>query len=258
MKFINGTATVKDWKPSPTDKNSGIGFYGTCCSELDIWAANSQAAAYTPHVCNVKGQTQCSGEQCGDGEGRYNGVCDKDGCDFNSFRMGNKTFLGAGASFAVDTTKPFTVITQFITSDNTDAGDLVEIRRLYKQNGQVIPNSDSTFPSVHGSSVTDAYCNTQKSLFNDQNDFEKRGGLKEMGNAMSRGMTLVMSLWDDHDVNMLWLDSSFPTTADPTKPGIARGPCSTDSGKPDDVESKYPDSSVKYGNIKYGEIGSTY
>ena len=27
---------------------------------------------------------------------------------------------------------------------------------------------------------------------------------------MGRGMVLVMSLWDDHDANMLWLDSDYP------------------------------------------------
>lgn len=28
---------MKDWKPSPDDPNSGIGHYGTCCAEMDIW-----------------------------------------------------------------------------------------------------------------------------------------------------------------------------------------------------------------------------
>ena len=31
-----------------------------------------------------------------------------------------------------------------------------------------------------------------------------------MGQAMKRGLVLVMSLWDDHEVNMLWLDSDYP------------------------------------------------
>lgn len=66
-------------------------------------------------------------------------MCDKDGCDFNSFRMGDESFFGNGLQ--VDTSKPFTVVTQWITSDNTSNGDLVEIRRLYVQNGKVIMNS---------------------------------------------------------------------------------------------------------------------
>jgi hypothetical protein len=56
---------------------------------------------------------------------------------------------------------------------------------------------------------------------------------------------LVMSLWDDHDVNMLWLDSTYPpTTAVPPPAGAARGPCSPTSGKPSDVEKDYPSSYV--------------
>jgi cellulose 1,4-beta-cellobiosidase len=109
LKFINGEANTIDWKPSPNDKNSGTGKYGTCCIEMDIWESNSMAAAVTPHVCTVQGQTRCNGVQCGDGTDRYNGVCDKDGCDFNSYRMGNHSFLGQGQ--IVDTTKPFTVVT---------------------------------------------------------------------------------------------------------------------------------------------------
>jgi len=32
-----------DWNPSSTDPNAGTGKYGTCCSEMDIWEANSQS-----------------------------------------------------------------------------------------------------------------------------------------------------------------------------------------------------------------------
>lgn len=79
-----------------------------------------------------------------------------------------------------------------------------------------------------------------------------------MGQALDRGMVLVMSLWDDHDANMLWLDSDYPLNVERTSPGIQRGPCSVDSGKPADIESKNPDSSVKYMNVKTGAIGSTF
>jgi cellulose 1,4-beta-cellobiosidase len=259
MKFINGEGNVKDWKPSPTDKNAGIGFYGTCCTEMDIWEANKFATAVTPHPCSVRGQTRCSGTECGDADQRYQGVCDKDGCDYNSWRMGNKTYFGPGSQFAIDTTKPVTVITQFLTSDNTDSGDLVAIRRKYKQNGKVFDQSVTNVPGLPmESDATDKFCDAQKQVFGDNNDFAKKGGLKALGNVLDRGVVLVMSLWDDHEVHMLWLDSNFPTTADPTKPGISRGPCSTDSGKPDDVESQYPNSQVKYSNIKVGTIGSTF
>eukprot|EP01123_Difflugia_compressa_P001627 TRINITY_DN119_c0_g1_i2.p1 TRINITY_DN119_c0_g1~~TRINITY_DN119_c0_g1_i2.p1 ORF type:complete len:251 (-),score=58.22 TRINITY_DN119_c0_g1_i2:78-758(-) len=224
---------------------------------MDIWEANSMAAAYTPHVCTVQGQYRCNGTECGDGSNRYGGVCDKDGCDFNSYRMGNQSFFGQNK--IVDTTKVFTVVTQFITSDNTDSGDLVAIRRHYVQNGQVIPNSATTLSGMDPyDSVTDQFCNAQKTLFGDKNDFEKKGGLKTMGQALDNGMVLVMSLWDDHTAYMLWLDSEYPTTAPPSQPGISRGPCATSSGRPSDVESKYPNSNVIFSNVRTGTIGSTF
>ncbi len=79
---------------------------------------------------------------------------------------------------------------------------------------------------------------------------------------------------------MLWLDSSYPLDKDPSEPGVARGSCATDSGKPDavrqsaknakvsslsslDAVSRYPGSTanseqVTFSNIKFGPIGSTY
>ena len=56
--------------------------------------------------------------------------------------MGVEDFFGAHMMHGVDTTKPFTVVTQFITNDDTDNGNLDEIRRIYVQDGKVIPNSE--------------------------------------------------------------------------------------------------------------------
>jgi cellulose 1,4-beta-cellobiosidase len=258
MKFINGEANTIDWKPNPNDKNAGSGFYGTCCNEMDVWESNSMAAAVTPHVCTVQGQYRCNGTECGDGTAnRYNGVCDKDGCDFNSYRMGNTSFLGPNK--LIDTTKPFTVVTQWLTSDGSDNGQVHEIKRFYVQNGHTVANSATNFSGMKNyNSITDAFCNDQKTFFGDRNDFEKKGGLRGVGTSFEKGMVLVMSLWDDHEVFMLWLDSDYPTTSPVTQPGIARGPCPTSSGRPNDVESKYPNSNVIYSNIKYGTIGSTF
>ncbi|KAK0434814.1 probable Probable 1,4-beta-D-glucan cellobiohydrolase A [Armillaria ostoyae] len=257
LKFINGEANILDWTPSDSDSNSGSGYYGSCCNEMDIWEANSQAAAYTPHVCNITGQQRCSGTDCGDDDERYDGVCDKDGCDFNSYRMGDKTFLGTGLT--VDTSSKFTVVTQFITSDNTTSGDLVEIRRIYVQDGEIIQNSATNIDGMDSyNSVTDDFCAAQKTAFGDTNSFASRGGLAVMGDAFESGMTLVMSVWDDHTANMLWLDSDYPADADASDPGVSRGPCSASSGAPTDVESSATSSYVVFSNIKYGDLGSTF
>ena len=57
---------------------------------------------------------------------------------------------------------------------------------------------------------------------------------------------------------MHWLNSPYPTDADPSKPGVARGSCSITSGKPADVERDNPGATVTYSNIKTGPFGSTY
>jgi cellulose 1,4-beta-cellobiosidase len=79
-----------------------------------------------------------------------------------------------------------------------------------------------------------------------------------MGASFKRGMVLALSLWDDYAAYALWLDSNYPADADPTVPGVARGPCGTDTGRPADVERLYPGATVTYSNIKWGELDSTY
>merc|ERR1712176_642893 len=70
IKFIDGEANCKDWVPNPNDlsNNMGVGKYGSCCAEMDIWEANSMATAYTPHTCGIEGQLMCEGIDCGDNE----------------------------------------------------------------------------------------------------------------------------------------------------------------------------------------------
>ena len=258
VKFINGEANCEEWKTSPTDPNSGTGKYGTCCMEFDVWEANKETNAYTSHPCTVDEQTRCEGDSCGgDGDKRYTGTCDMDGCDFNPFRMGVEDFYGPGKT--IDTNKPFTVVTQFITEDGTDNGDLKDIKRLYIQNGQVHEMPQTNIPGLEKyNSLTDEHCDAQKKVFGETNDHKSKGGIKKMGEALGRGMVLVLSLWDDHKAHMLWLDSDYPTTQSASDPGVHRGPCSTDSGKPEEMESRYPNSSVRFSNIKFGAIDSTY
>jgi cellulose 1,4-beta-cellobiosidase len=256
IKFQLGEANVLDWSSSGAD--TGTGKWGACCAEMDIWEANKISSAYTLHPCNIEGFHRCEDEvDCGDTDKghRFDGVCDKDGCDFNPYRSGVTDFFGPGLT--VDTTQKMRVVTQFITSDGTANGDLVEVKRLFVQNGQTIehPYSNVSTMSTQYNSITDEMCDAQKTAFGDVNDYAAKGGIKAMGEAMEGGMVLVMSLWDDHDVNMLWLDSTYPT--DKTSPGGPRGTCSTDSGSPDDVENNSPWSNVTFSSIRIGDIGST-
>ncbi|CAI5708455.1 unnamed protein product [Hyaloperonospora brassicae] len=263
IKFISGEANIVDWTPSKTDENSGSGKYGACCGEMDIWEANSISNAYTSHPCTTTTKTvgahRCTTEkECGVDKNRYNGVCDKDGCDFNPYRMGNKTFFGPGAEFAIDTTKKITVVTRFYTDDNTAKGTLVDITRHYVQDGKTFEMAQSTFKATKGmNSLTDAKCATTKKLFGDKDDHKAKGGLAQMGLSMSRGMVLAISLWADHAAQCLWLDSDYPVTADKSKPGVSRGTCATTSGLPEDVIAEQAKSTVRFTNIRIGDIGTT-
>ena len=60
--------------------------------------------------------------------------------------MGDQSFYGT--SKTVDTSKPFTVVTQFVTADGTDSGALSQINRFYVQGGKTIPNSVGRSPST--------------------------------------------------------------------------------------------------------------
>merc|ERR1712224_1100483 len=103
--------------------------------------------------------------------------------------------------------------------------------------------------------ISDDYCNDWVATTKDGTNFEEKGGMGAVEKAIDAGVVLVMSLWDDHYANMLWLDSTYPVGS--TDPGTLRGYCSADSGKPADVESKQAKSHVIFSDIKFGPIGST-
>lgn len=134
----------------------------------------------------------------------------------------------------VDTKKKFTVVTQFLKGSD---GNLSEIKRFYVQDGKTIATPSSTIKGNSGNSITPEFCKTQKTAFGDRDIFNARGGFPQMSKALAAPMVLVMSIWDDHMANMLWLDSTYPVDADPNEPGKGRGTCSTSSGVPKEVES---------------------
>ncbi|KAG6610703.1 putative glycosyl hydrolase family 7 protein [Phytophthora cinnamomi] len=264
LKFISGEANILNWTASATDSNSGTGNYGSCCAEMDIWEANSISNAYTSHPCSVTskagGSYRCeSATECGTGTAhRYDGLCDKDGCDFNPYRMGNKTFFGPGSDFTIDTTKKFTVVTRFITEDGSASGTLSDIKRFYIQGSETYEMPYSTWSGLKDmNSLTDKQCSAAKKVFGDKDDHKIKGGLAQLGLAMKRGMVLTMSLWTDHAAKCLWLDSDYPVTADASKAGVARGTCAKTSGDPDTVVSEQADATVVFSNIRFGDIGTT-
>ncbi|KAK5697458.1 hypothetical protein LTR97_007596 [Elasticomyces elasticus] len=219
ISWINGVANVDG--------------QGACCQEMDIWEANARSTALTPHSCNITGLYECTGAACGG-----DGVCDKSGCGINPYAVGNHNYYGY--SDTVDTTKPFTVVTQFHTTNGKSSGTLNEITRLYVQGGKVIQNVNFTLDGHTIDSITNPYCNATAP------SFQRLGGLAQMGGAIGRGMVLAMSIWNDAGGNMTWLDT-----------GNA-GPCTVDEGAPAVIEATDPTTSVTFSNIKWGDFGTTY
>ncbi len=135
-----------------------------------------------------------------------------------------------GPGDTVDTSKVFTVTTQFITSDGTTTGNLVNITRKYIQNGVAVRSAVST-----GDTIQAALCSSGAAY----------GGLTTMGQALGRGMVLAFSIWNDNSQYMNWLDSG------------SNGPCSSTAGNPSTILAQDPNTHVIFSNIRWGDIGST-
>ncbi|CAL3965603.1 hypothetical protein PZA11_002513 [Diplocarpon coronariae] len=218
---------------------------GSCCNEMDIWEANSRATTVVPHPCNITNLYECKGADC-----EFNGVCDKWGCGFNPYAQGDKSYYGSGISpetnrtFTVDTSRPFTVVTQFPALNGT----LSEIRRMYIQDGRVIQNSVVKNPATNQTdltgidSVNDKLCGPPGVA----ERYMALGATAQMGSALQRGMVLIFSIWWDTTGFLTWLDSG------------KAGPCSATEGDPKNIVNVEPNPRVTWSNVKWGEIGSTY
>lgn len=205
--------------PVETFKNGtlNVDSSGYCCNEMDILESNSLAAAFTPHPCAADGSD-----------------CDKSGCGFNPYSQGYEDYWAPGGT--VDTSKPFTVITQFITDDGTTTGTLSQIKRIYQQGDVTLPSAIS---ARSGDSINSTWCAAV------DGSAAQFGNLATMGEALGRGMVLAFSIWNDNSQYMNWLDSG------------SNGPCSSTEGNPALIQANDPGTHVVFSNIAWGEIGST-
>ena len=91
--------------------------------------------------------------------------------DFNPYRLGVTDFYGKGKT--VDTSKPFTVVTQFLGSGS----NLSEIKRYYVQGGKVIENPQPKTSGLTGNSITEAWCDTENKVHKEEvYPFKDHGG----------------------------------------------------------------------------------
>ncbi|KAI0974382.1 carbohydrate-binding module family 1 protein [Xylaria arbuscula] len=208
--YCDAQCPVQTWKNGTLNTNSS----GYCCNEMDILEANSQAHAFTPHPCSDTD-------------------CDKSGCGYNPYAKGYTDYYGPGGT--VDTTKPFTVVTQFITDDGTTTGTLTSINRKYLQDGKLIASADP-----EGDVLTTDSCNAADS------SAAEFGSLTTMGQALGRGMVLTFAIWNDAGQFMNWLDAD------------SNGPCNATEGNPTLIAENDPTTHVIFSNIRWGDIGSTF
>jgi cellulose 1,4-beta-cellobiosidase len=122
-------------------------------------------------------------------------------------------------------------------------------------NGKRIDSPKFTLQGNEHDSITEQFCQDWVDTTKDGTNFLQKGSFDAVDKSLENGVVLVMSLWDDHFANMLWLDSIYPT--DSTDPTNYRGSCSIDSGLAADVEADVPHSNVIFSNIKWGKIGTT-
>lgn len=139
---------------------------GTWCPEIDLLESNTAAAQITPHRCDppVNG---------------YYDSCDKGGCGINT--KAQPSSFGPGASFMVDSSRPFNLSTSFATDPAT--GQLQTMTSVFSQAG------GGAFSIVHA----DADCSSPQYL-------------EALTGALKGGMVLTMSVWGDQGSSMSWLD----------------------------------------------------
>ncbi|CAE7206916.1 CBH1, partial [Symbiodinium pilosum] len=155
----------------------------------------------------------------------------------------------------VDVSLPFTINTSFVTDNGAANGTLVDIIQIISQNGD---------QKARLSFAERLKADAQEENFRPDADFIRvYGGLAQMGEALRRGMVMVLALWADPSGNMNWLDSchgnksvydcskhpkfddSVWEQAHAAKPGIWRGPADffpdyETSYKTKDVFFNYP------------------
>jgi cellulose 1,4-beta-cellobiosidase len=247
LKWIKGKANIKPhWVPTEKDpmKNIGEGGRGICCAELDLWEANKVSMQLALHPMEGEAsQIVCEGDaECGSQEEghRDKGPTDRNGCYMNPYMFGHKKFYGPGSDFTVNTLKPFTIVTEFREKN----GELDGMYQYYYQGGKKIPQPEYGFGS--GNAMTEDFCKKSFEANHELPYFQNKGGMKQFGKAVKRGMTMVVSFWDDMATNMNWLDTG------------KRGTCNTKEGDPAILREKHPDATFAVRNVRWGPIGSTH
>lgn len=156
----------------------------------------------------------------------------------NPYKMGYPEYYGLG--YTVDTTRPFSVVTQFHADESNV---LASYTRLYVQDNVVIEMPSVNVSGTQQNDMDDAYCTA-----NSADEYMRLGAAAEMGRSLDRGMVLIFSLWWDNSTYMEWLDQSSSDS----------GPCNATEGMPSVITQIQPDPQVTFSNVRWGDIGATF
>ena len=159
----------------------------------------------------------------------------------NPYLMGHKKFYGPGADYTINTEKPFTIVTEF---RDDGKGHLAGMYQYYYQDGKKIEQPEYGFGD--GNAMTQETCTKIFKHFKDDDFFNDHGGMPQFSKPVERGMTMVLSFWDDMATDMNWLDTG------------ARGRCNVGDGDPKTLREKHPDAKFGIRHLRWGPIGSTH
>jgi hypothetical protein len=236
---------------------------GTFCSEMDLFEGNTVAQQYTTHGCIDACASWTEGvEACQLGDSPKT-VCDQSGCGLNPFRYGpgtsyneetnNDAWHGVGTDFELDTSKVFTVTTQF---------DENAIKRFYLQDGKrvdlptlyVLPPSDgSHYGPFESPAIVEDFCADTYDRWDGDGSSTP---LAQMFKNMENGMVLAMSAWyaqetyvdgapQGSQTGMSWLD------------GVNNWGHLTKAGPCHETTSDAGEHHATFSNIRFGAIGTT-
>jgi hypothetical protein len=236
---------------------------GTFCSELDLFEGNTVAQQYTTHGCI----DACASFSEGVSECEYTSstkpVCDQSGCGLNPFRYGpgtsydaetnNDAWYGIGSDFQIDTSKPFTVTTQFHAANITrfyfQSGNRIDLPTLY-----VVPPTDGRhYGPFESPALREDYC---ADTFDRWDGDAGNKPLAQMFKNMESGMVLAMSAWyaqetyvnglpTETQTGMSWLD------------GINNWGHYTKAGPCHETTSDAGSHQATFSDIRFGAIGTT-
>merc|ERR1712076_62563 len=87
---------------------------------------------------------------------------------------------GPGSDFKINSKRPVTVTTQFITDDGTDSGKINAVRQFYTQNGKTIEHRQYEINGNKHDRITDDFCKDWVATTKDGTNFIEKGGMGEI------------------------------------------------------------------------------